>query len=401
MRGLVATRLAFLLWLLPLGCGPGVGEGFPGDGGVAEGDSDTDVDSDSDTDSDTDTDTGPPEYHECPVEMQSECQSEQPGIETLLEAVELGPDITFAGMGRNALIAARTVDETTSPLMVRMDFDEYDGVESLGLAELAEPPTSSLTPVAVVGDLDSDIFGYWALVLVEGDDGYSFMGTDVYYMETGELVPLPAVAPPATTELRGLIYLQQKVPDAAPDYEKVCAFGDGLFCFDGSGWTTLIEPAAGTSINDIGMIYFDGVYQLLAVGDDGWIAHRDGETWSAIDSGTAQDLLTVSVDDTVFTAAGREGTVVYGTAAETVACEIAEQTILVLSGIPDEGILGIFDTGPVFFWQLGEWGPTACLTGADVPDALETRIVGCDASLNLFVLTEAALYGGNECVVVE
>jgi len=400
MRGLIARSLALLLFQFVAGCGPGVGEGFP-DGGPDDSAGDSDTDADTDADADTDTDTGPGEYHECPTEMEGDCEQGQPGMETLLEAGELGPDVAFAGMGRNALVAARTVDEMIAPLLVRMDFDEYDGVESLGLAEPAEPPTTSLVPVAVVGDLEQDVFAYWALVLVAGDGGYSLFGTSVAYESTGELAPLPEAAPPATSELRGLLYLQQKVPVTAPEFELVCAFGDGLFCFDGASWTTLIEPDSGAQINDMGVIEVGDERQLLAVGDDGWIGRRAGSAWVDLASDTDRDLLSVSVDGPRFVAAGREGTVVYGTAAGAVDCEIASGDILVLSGIPDEGVLGVLETGPVFYWELGEWGPTACLTGASVPDALETRIVGCDASLNLFVLTEQALHGGSECVVVE
>lgn len=399
MRGLRATSLVLTLWLLNAACGPGVGEGFLVEQSAGDADSDTDADTDADTDSDSDT--GPPTYEECPSEILDDCEQEQPGMETLLEAAELGPEVVFAGMGRNALIATRTVDETPAPLFVRMDFDEYDGVESLGLAELAEPPTSPLTPIAVTGDLEQEVFGYWALVLVEDGDGYSLLGTDVYYQSTDELTLLSEAAPPVTTELHGMVYLQQKVPVNDPEFELVCAFGDGLICFDGTAWTTLIEPGVGVPINDIGVFEVGDERQLLAVGDGGWIARRSDGQWYELPSETDRDLLTVSVDHEQFVAAGRDGTVVYGTAEEIVACDIAADTVLVLSGIPDEGVLGIFETGPVFFWELGDWGPTACLTGAEVLGALETRIVGCDASLNLFVLTEEAVYGGHECVAVE
>jgi hypothetical protein len=395
MRGPPVTSLVLCWAALVASCGPGVGEGFPED--PSAGDAGTDTD----TDTETDTGTGDPFYEECPSAIQDDCQQEQPAMETLLAAEELGPGVTFAAMGRNSLVAARTVDAATAPLFVRMSFSEYDGVESLGLAELAEPPVSSLTPVAVVGDLNEDVFGYWGMVLAADGAGYSLLGTSVFYQETEELVALPEAGPPTTAELRGLIYLQQKVPDTDPELEQVCAFGDGLLCFDGVEWTTLIEPGSDTLVNDIGMLYFDSAYQLLAVGDGGWIAHRDGESWVELASGTDRDLLGVSVDHVRFTAAGRDGALVYGTAQEIVSCEISDTTILVLSGIPDEGVMGIFETGPVFYWELGDWGPLVCETGAEVPGALETRIVGCDASQNLFVLTEQALHGGNECMVVE
>jgi hypothetical protein len=397
MRVAIPAALLLLL-LLALSCGPGVGEGFPekdaGDG--------LDTDADSDSDTDTDTSTSIQEWHDCPSEIDSDCEVGQPGLEPLLAADEIGPEISFVAMGRNALLAARTIDTVVEPLIVWMDFDEYEGIDSLGLATLPTPPLTSIDPLAIAGDLDQDVFGFEAMALVEEDDGPTLLGSNVQLAETGDLVPVPNGDVPTTAELRGLVYVQQKVPQQDPQYNLVCAYGDGIFCFDGAEWTTELPAGIGGPINDVGMLQVDE-RRMLVVGDGGFLARDSASGWIELVSGTASDLLALSVDDEHFLAAGRDGAHVWGSAAETWSCPVGNGTAVTLSGVPDEGVSCVLDSGPITYWTFGldEYGPKLCDTGAELSGVLDSRIVGCDASLNLFLLTAQGLFGGHECVAVE
>jgi hypothetical protein len=394
MRGLDIARLSLLLALCAPGCGPGVGEGFPDTVGASDTDGDTDTDGDSDSDSDV--------WHDCPPAIEPACAEEQPDLDLLLEAAEIGPDVAFVAMGRNALLATRSGAGVAQPLLVLMDFDEFEGVEALGLAQLPAPPSEPLIAVGVAGDLDAEIFGFTAMALAADSSGYALYGTSVEFAQTGDLEAVPGGAVPTDAELRGLAYLQQKVPQNDPQYELLCAYGDGVYCFDGAQWAVEVPTGQGGPINDVGMLLADE-RRMLVVGDGGFLARDSGAGWLVLQSGSASDLLAVSVDDELFVAAGRDGALVWGTPSEIHPCAVDGGTVVTLSGVPDEAVAAVYADGPIasFSYGLDEHGPRLCQTGAAVDGALDSRIVGCDSSQNLFVLTAAALNGGSECAVVE
>ncbi|MCP4604421.1 MAG: hypothetical protein GY847_28515, partial [Proteobacteria bacterium] len=178
------------------------------------------------------------------------------------------------------------------------------------------------------GKETDDLGGFATALVCDGSvcrlDGVFNLGDPPQFepIPNGE-VPLP--------EVRGMVGIF--------DYEqnslaKICAFGDGIVCFDGFSWLVELEPGSGPLFNDVALRQDENRNNkfIIAVGEEGRIAQQNAEGWIELDLKTDADLYSVStahdyLEEGFWAAAGADGALVVGLPDSLLECRVADETI--------------------------------------------------------------------------
>lgn len=398
-----------LLLLNSLSCGPGVAEGaLPIKESEQEAsDSDNNTETNSETESSTvDDTTDDSDLTVCVDELASTCQDlDVQDIPLIVEAEYFGEGVSFVGLASNLILAQKTVGQLVEPMLIALDFSnaEFDIAQN-GLAVLNETPSTSIVPLGVT-NCYSQSLSYNSIVLARRGTEIVLFGADMRYGMTVNLIALPNATLSFPGELRGIVYLANKVLNAGEsdeaELEKLCAFGDGIICYDGQSWETLVEPNNGDRIfNDIGMVEIDGQWAVVGVGDGGRIAAVTNQGVEELDVETDRDWRTITAGSRRFAIAGEGGMIVHGTWKTHVACMPTNETIVSWNWLYDGRITGITISGVVFTGHLYREDDWLCVTGIKIPQPLDTKLDGCEAAQAFFVLTKTACYGDrSECPI--
>lgn len=380
-----------VIFALAVGCGPGVAEGpiplhTEKDGSI------------EDTSSQGFT---------CPNPIESACGDPGDLYPALIAASQIDTDARIVALARNALLLERTRSGIEEPVVWIMDFEHPEDTHERGRAELPSRPSSPIRPIGLAYNLESpfdmDLYARVAVVLLESDEGSALYEAPMRPggTETADLVPMENGVLPTEGKLRGLTYLDEKVSgDDSAYFDRLCAFGDGIFCFDGSSWTTEIEPGSGAMFNDLGVLGVGENNYVIAVGDNGRIALDSAAGWRDMDSGTAENLMSVSVHIDRFTAVGSNGILVDGTADNAAACSVSSETLIAINRLGAEKIVGVTESGKVFTGRLDDLRGELCYQGPSLGSAIDARPHGCDSGNdNYLVITSDFLYGKIECTI--
>jgi hypothetical protein len=313
-------------------------------------------------------------------------------------ASQIGDSVRLITMGENTLLAEKVANGIGEPLLVFLDWGsaEARAVER-GRAALARAPTASLQPIGVVNRRDGSFgaawpFGYYAFVLVHGPAGNALYGADLPKDGRSELVLITDSQVPADVQLRGLVYLPDKMVEVDDQiksearFNRLCLFGDGLYClsYDGSFWNRKveIEAASGSPFNSVAV----------------W---NDGQEWFLVAVGTDSDLLTISAAGSRLAIAGENGAAVYidGRTDEPTICNLFDQTIVSFKWWGSR-LRGIERNGELFEVTFG--GCQACAYDISVGSALYGRLFGLGGDFLLLNQESVLLVTANlEAIVLQ
>jgi hypothetical protein len=387
---------------------------------AADGD---DADADADTDTGTDADAGADSgaAPACPGLVEDVCADAAP-VRTLTPLVtsaqlSVSAFVDFADLALLAWQDGPMKDGGGNAVIFAADGDVMNGeVPQWAQVELPDDALP-LQPVALADGALADASSYrWTALLCEGGGTACSLwsASDADEDGTPELARIPGGEVPTGGELRGASFFGEWTAASGP---AVCAFGDGVFCFDGAAWTTEIAAGTGPLFNDFTCDRNgNGICaSYIAVGDGGRVATTSSgsESWFDRLEGTGGDLLAVSDAGNVIGGAGGE---LYGRGA----CAVSQAGVVGLAAewyaLPSETppdtpwvvpIVGVTADRYLFFTNHQPdtgFGPLEC--GALAPDGAEDlgavlglRHVFCGIVPNLLVLTESALYGDWVCAI--
>jgi len=325
------------------------------DPGSADADSDSDSDGDSDSDTDTDADAGG--EWACPGLVISICNDEGwPGpFIRWGGAADFGEGYTFVDVERrDAFLAERPdVDGGTEPVLVarswNQSFEDVPG-EYL-LVTLGEEPPEPLHPVALVSS--SGLYltewgftpegtvlaqGYPAVALLCGDSGCALYAVIEDSIDAAHLELIPNGEVPFV-DARGMVPLTWK--EFGPETtDPLCVFGDGIACFDGTDWTTVLEPG-GPTLLAAATYWQDESTFLMASGASCRLVRQTLDGFEEIPLDCDVDLKTVHSEGELF-AAGGDGILVLGFPEQTLECSLEGVDIAVLhewAGINSDDVM--------------------------------------------------------------
>jgi hypothetical protein len=408
MKRFVIFLNLWALGMVATTCGPGVGEGpyisaentplsdgkdsgSPGES-MAAGDTDTDADSDTDNDTDTDSDADADADADGGMDTGSEidtgngCPTDLFNDEMIFYASDLLKDSRFVAMSNHCLLLKR---------------DGVDGIQTMvvftdpwntGHVDTVVGMISDNTPVDLTCNPDT----LEATVLFETDGGSTIYRV---YGEEEELVELKGLEVLATRHLKGITRFL-RTSDGGID--RVCAYGEGIYCSEGaSGWSEWEEAAApeeGIRFNDMSLLLIEEAWAVIAVGTNGRVQVEHPDGFHVLDSGTNEELLTVSGAGDIFIAAGQNGVIVHGTVESTEQRTLFEEDIVSLHWREARYFKGVTADGTVFEGSLINGDIAVC---TDTIEAAEAPLDGlfwfCEAYENYLVLTETHLFGEYDC----
>jgi hypothetical protein len=357
--------------------------------GDQDASTDTGTDTDTDTESDTDEDAGCPSLLEeaCEVdagaEMEVYVSADDLGVSRFVDLADLALLAETPWGGTALFVPNNYVPDGENPQWEAVDVSAATAMQPVALADGYVVPDSA-----------------WVALLCEGDNRtcsfWQASETTLTKMENGDV--------PTEGELRGATSLFE-YSGGTPT--TLCAFGDGLYCFDGTTWTTEIEAGTAPLFNDFHCSMNDlGDYdRCVAVGDGGRRAIRASaaEEWVDGFADTCENLLSLSAMTSV---AGGSGGILYGLSAYDVACS----AVVGLSGEydvdPDTGtvqLAAVTRSGIVFYTRYdptsGVFSSLECGGVVASGGALAVQRQFCGIMPNLLVLTKSALLSnrGWEC----
>jgi hypothetical protein len=414
-RGAAAIRTLAALALAA--CGPGVEEG-PIPAAEANTGADTDVGTDVDTGSDTGTEA---DIATCPAPPFGACPESPDDAVPVLLAAEVEDGLVFVDADYETVLARRTVGGGAAPVVVvaAVNPEEPAPVDAFWRADLVGYDGATVEPIGITTNLQEpfDAGGARALVLARTPDGNALFRSDAHLGGDGTLAAFPGGEVPGDGELRGLVYLRRKVIDTSPfeedpRFNRVCAFGDGLYCFDGAGWQTELPAGSGPALNAVAVIDEGDEAHVIAVGDDGRAVLETEGAWQELVLGPEVDLRAVGARGGRFTAAGGKGVVVDGTPEAQLVCQTYWTSLLSLNwvigsaygyggdGVDDFGDLfvALAGDGAILHGAVGDGEGMMCDSGDAIPGAILGRVL----DVAYYVLTPGALwvrYYGSGAVV--
>jgi hypothetical protein len=390
--------VVFLSASLLVGCWSGSSPEAPADSGSAS-------DADADSDGDADADGGPEPV--CPDPASEECDEEDP-LPLLAKATQIGNGLRFVDVSRGFALFRKGDGPDASVPVYAIDFADLSQwsvtyVYSSGVQLDPVAITSCMWENQCAGyccycnrETFKEAFGFNAIFLVCSEEGCRLHGTNAtpvdpdatYLVEWGEV--------PAAGELRGLYSVDGYL----------CAYVDGIHCFDGAQWETFAASGAGM-IND--MDCAGSISQCRAVGDDGLYLRSGGsdpvewETpWNYVSTG--EDLISVAWNGDAVSSSGlltgwwwSEGIMCPLADAGPVAIAL-EPAAADLPDVPGPSPRVLLEDGRVVRYGFDpEWGAGACFSGTAYVHMIGVLHLGCQYPDGLMVLTEENLYGESGC----
>ena len=306
-------------------------------------------------------------------------------LPVLLRAADFGAGARFVNLGNWLPVLAEREDGGLRTVLAIAMYDDLP--EGEVCAELVLPSGSTLRPIDAVsrpggsgGTALPDI-----VVLLCDTPSCALYGADLGSGGAVELAPLAGgELSPTTREPTGLWW------DLGP---AVCAYGDGVHCFDGTAWSSpVVADAARPLFRDM-VSCSSGA--AMAVGDDRLTARSGWPAWSVDHGRPGRDLLAVACSGDTFLRAGSDGAIEDDAGTP---CDVVDEAIVYLDGgYPEWGndlLLGVTASGRVFIGE-GPWsaGSAACVTGQTLGPPPAGRAGYCGSSYYHHLLTAAVAYG--------
>lgn len=335
-------------------------------------------------------DAGPPPAPSCEFAVSSCAATPAQAWNVLLDAAEFGSGARFVALGGQAVLIAggsaafrvarvHDADEVQSsgrPYSV-WTFPEAD-LSGVDVAEnmLSAPGARQVFALACSQDDQQ-------CTLLKGDPG-----GDV-------LVVLPEASLPSGFEPRGLFF------DWAADPAVVCAYGNGVLCFD-SEWRQAIAPAQDLQLNDVAV----GELWSLAVGNHGRHFKRERNGSGDLGPWIEQPML-ADVDLTAASVAGAGAVAIgdgrvqaaLGELRATFGCgSPSELRALLAHPFVARYAYAVTSTGAVM-QHLPNAGPGEFCMHEQLPAGvvLEANVAPCQDGINPRALMEQAVIGMNIC----
>jgi hypothetical protein len=263
----------------------------------------------------------------------------------------------------------------------------------------------------------SDEAGWIALLCANGATVCSLWRgvTTGYEPLSWALEAVPNGDVPTDAELRGVTFVANW---PGPIGARVCAFGDGIFCYNGTMWITEIATGTGAPFNDLGCVtdFESSCAELFAVGDGGRFAtfDKDAEEWTEGPMTTDRDLRVVA--ETAGVVGGEDG--LLAGPAGIAPCTVSSSAVVGLSlGLPqlykedpaDDSVFAdlavLTEPGLLAFTAYdsvaGTFQPFTCggldSSGVAPGAALAVRDYYCGIADDRIALTESAVYGEWTC----
>jgi hypothetical protein len=363
-----------------------------GDGGCGDTDSDGDADAGSDTDP------------ECPDPIAESCPNPVDPVPLLFAASDFGDGTRFVDVAAWSVLAERDAGDarTVSIIACEQWGSEPCTTENAAVASLDVPVDSGLHAVALATSEyggDPALARYLA-VLCDGA-GCALYGADLDADPPDTaLASVPGGELPPAATVNGLW--------RDMDGMSVCAYGDGIHCFDGTAWSSPVPASADDPLlNDMATTFGDAP-GAIAVGDLGRIAWSGFPHWDGY-WGTAYDAwYAVAPYDDGYAIAGAGGRLMLHDGTAWVdACAFADEDIVALLVLTESGLEwtasgsgGVTRSGRVFTAD----GPVTGMHGACYTDQVvgeNPRAVSfrCGIDANVFLADETHVYGTTYCAV--
>jgi hypothetical protein len=304
---------------------------------------DASTDADTDTDTTGDIDAGPEELPlACPGPVESMCGSTFEPYELVGTADELGVGVSLRAVaGNNATVLGVRDEGDGQPLVFATDIhgDWDDSHQTLEIG-LSEPSPEPLDPVDLVAGYliyspdwgidwsGSGVLGYGAIALLCGVSTCDLFGVVENEDPPAVLVPIPDSEVPVDTP-RGVV-LQAKDPPWVTETTPVCAFGEGVACFNGSEWWTALEPDSGSPVNAATVYKDDDTDFLIVAGDNGRLAIEHGDGFTEIETGTSANILSVKGGPEFLAAGAEDGSLVLMDSDELLVCPVVDEPIVLV-----------------------------------------------------------------------
>lgn len=311
--------------------------------GIPYVESDSGTDADSDSDADAGVDAGPD--WACPPPATAIC-GESKAYDLWIGAEALGAGYVFVdARGAGVLLAERPDGSGgTEPVLVTRTpgVSQGEGLGGHALVTLAAPPSEPLRAVDLVAATEvfdpdygfipaESALGYPAVTLLCSDSGCALYAMIIDTIDAAHLAPIPGGEVPIA-EANGLVHLAADSFEEAPD-DPICAFGNGIACFDGTVWTEMLAPGGPILLAATAFPEEDSWSpRLLASGASCRLVRQGADGFAEIPLGCDVDLRTVSADYEIF-AAGGDGILVLGFPEETLECPTAGNDIALLRAL--------------------------------------------------------------------
>ncbi len=194
---------------------------------------------------------------------------------------------------------------------------------------------------------------------------------------------------PSSVKATGIVAARVWMDESYPT-DRICAYGDGMSCWNGAGWTTRIEPGSGPVLR-AAAVQED---TIIAVGDQGRIVR--------VNTDNAQDIAAVGVNlrSVIFSlqgyvAGGERGTIVTPQMLMGI-CEwsTGEDAIIAL-GLNRDNSVTAFSRDQIT-WVSGD-ATRWCVQQGSIQGVIAGGMFQCGNALNTLVLTPDALFGEFDC----
>ncbi len=393
---MIASRIPRCLAMVAFafGCGPGVAEGpvtdvgrdggRTGDTGTEDGiDTRTAPPHDTGT---TDTGTTDTEGADAGADTGDGCGEEIFEDAVVFESNGLQPGARFVDMSSECLLLRQeTIDGVRTTVVFT---DPWEPGHIGATAEW----TSPLEPVALTCHPEN----WEAAVLFRTAAG------NVLYQMDGYGGDPALLAGEATFGGRSLTGIRRFMRTANGGVNRICAFGQGIFCADSAAgwtaWTETLPHVAGRYINDMGLLSIADAWSLVAVGSGGMILVEGAGGWQPVDSGTAEELLAVGTMGDTFTAAGRNGIFVHGTVDGPRRYTFFSEDVVSLYWWSDQFLKGVTAAGTVFEGTIRGGELSLCLTSVTLDEPVFTSVLlVCGDAENYLIMTDSLVLGAYDC----
>jgi hypothetical protein len=315
----------------------------------------------------------------------------------LLDAADFGTDARFIAMGGQAVLVALgdgtfRIARISDPTVTNSPVPSYSSWEI---------PSTDARPIAVTEGRMSDISDMKMLSAVTCDEART--GCSMSRSDLGQ----DSLTPWQETELPSGLLPRGVVLDSVVGPRKICVYGNGLLCLDGT-WQTVIAPSPDLQINAVAV----GEQWSLAVGEHGrWFKRERGgsgeiKAWQEQFPLDDASLTQVSVAGAggLITGEGRLQAAV-GAQASLFDCNPSNDLVaFMLAPNVSGSAYSVTSTGEVLSHQLvNQRRPERFCEFQQLVlpgTVLQTTTVPCEDAINPRVLTDRALLGVNECIRV-
>ncbi|MBN2344094.1 MAG: hypothetical protein JXX29_13645 [Deltaproteobacteria bacterium] len=297
-------KLLFILAFGSLSCGPGLLEG------EEISDSDETVSTDLLTAFSTQPTDTDEEMHLCPANTEVDCRENMAIGSDLFPAISaswVNENAIFSHFAIDVILGYQTINNETFPFALQVKFEEvfthtyFNQNAEVHILDEDEPSAMEWLGVFVksTGILHTDVQS-----MAAATDGNRYFLVNV---SESPMTILPETELITAAVLTDAVYLRNKADFNSPELERVCLFGEGLFCYDGESWVTEISPDEGFMVLNIAVSNINEKPMVFAVGDNNIIFSKYDNIWSTVqlnETDAPLHEITINSSSQYFAAAG-------------------------------------------------------------------------------------------------